>query len=166
MRKMRGLFAAMVLLAAGTGAVAGPTELYDRCFARTYDEAHLAAHSGQDVTAINIWLTDFEDDLFAGISLTKRGSDDPFVYSGTCFRAVAGGFSCDGCKGDSCEWNGETFRILVRGEDGIDFVVDETGVTTMHYDGEAGTEAPYKLGPGGEHGVLTLSAAPESACGE
>ena len=95
-----------------------------------------------------------------------RGSAKRFTASGYCFRPVKGGYSCDGCEGDSCEASGERFAITVHDKDHIDLVNAETGISTAAYDPDEDTFDVFVLSPRGEHGVFALTEAPASACGQ
>src|SRR4249920_1453408 len=64
-------FAAFLIAPASEAAEDAKT-LYDQCFTRTYDAAHLAAHPGQRVTAMSIQFQQFEDDLLASVIYTLR----------------------------------------------------------------------------------------------
>ena len=113
------LLAAVALTASTIGAAAEDAKtLYDQCFTRTYDAAHLAAHPGQRVTAMSIQFQQFEDDLLASVVYTLRFGTK-FGFSGACYVKIDGGYSCDACVNDSCESSGERFKILWSGADSV-----------------------------------------------
>ena len=89
-------------------------ELYDTCFARAYDAAHLEAHPGQRVTAMQVFFQEFEDNLWAGVYYTLRDGKK-YAFTGDCYDEVDGGFLCHVCANDSCDQTGETFKVLWSG---------------------------------------------------
>ena len=153
------------LLAAGGAQADGVRSLEDQCFARAYDAAHLAKHPNQAVTWIAVDFIGYEDGTVARVRFTTR--QDPevaYFYTADCGDAIPGGAHCGGCANDSCEDNGESFKILLHGKDSIDFVNDESGITAVNGDEDKPLE--YKLAPGGEHRVFVLDRGDPSGCGE
>jgi hypothetical protein len=155
-----GAFLAGVALAASAiGAAAeDPKTLYDQCFTRTYDAAHLAAHPGQRVVAMSVQFQQFEDDLLASVVYTLRYGTK-FGFSGACYVKVEGGFSCDACVNDSCESRGEKFKILWAGGDTVRLVNDSTGMLAENQQG-----GRDYLAAGGEHGEFVLHRAAPADC--
>src|SRR5438105_3320848 len=98
-----------LLIAPAAEAAEDASTLYDQCFTRTYDAAHLAAHPGQRVVAMSVQFQQFEDDLLASVVYTLRFGTK-FGFSGACYVKIEGGFSCDACVNDSCESRGEKFK--------------------------------------------------------
>ena len=127
--------------------------LYDQCFTRTYDAAHLAAHPGQRVAAMSVQFQQFEDDLLASVIYTLRYGTK-FGFSGACYVKVEGGFLCDACVNDSCESRGEKFKILWSGGDTVRLVNDSTGMLAENAQG-----GRDYLAAGGEHGEFVLRRA-------
>jgi hypothetical protein len=121
-------------LAAGPAAAHDPASLYDACFARTYDAAHLARHPEQRVSAITVYFQNFADTLLAAVSYTLRYGPR-FGFSGDCHEGIEGGFVCQACASDSCANEGESFRILWPGGDSIELLNDTTGVVGENPDG-------------------------------
>ena len=157
--------AAALLASAGARAADGVSSLSDQCFAREYDAAHLAKHPDQAVNWIAVDFIGYEDSTVARLRFTTR--QDPevaYFYSADCGSAIAGGAHCGGCANDSCEDNGEAFKILLHGKDAIELVNDETGITAVN--GEEDNPRQYKLAPGGEHRVFVLERGNASGCGE
>lgn len=153
----------LIVAAAATGLVSTSAaqdadQLYDACFARTYDEAHLATHPGQRVTAISINFQTFEDDLLASVIYTLRFGTK-FGFSGACYQKIEGGFLCEACANDSCEATGEKFKILWSGGDTVRLVNDLTGMLAKNAQG-----GRDYLAAGGEHGEFLLRRASTDDC--
>jgi hypothetical protein len=132
--------------------------LVDTCFARTYDAAHLARHPHQRVAAISVAFQTFEDSLLAGV-IYKLRFGPRFSFSGDCYRPAEGGFLCEACGNDSCEGNGESFKILWSGGDEVQLVNDTTGLFAENAEG-----GRDRLAPGGEHRLFALKRAPAEEC--
>jgi hypothetical protein len=132
--------------------------LYDKCFTRTYSAEHLAKHPGQRVSAISINFQSFEDDLLASVVYTLRYGTK-FGFSGACYIKIEGGFSCEGCVNDSCESNGEKFKILWSGGDTVRLVNEETGMLAENAEG-----GRDYLAAGGEHAEFVLRAGSPEDC--
>ena len=162
---MRPIFgAAFALLLAISPVIADDLRpLADACFARTYDTAHLAKHPRQKVTAISVEFIEFEDSVVARLGFTLREFAGDFGYSGDCYRDIKGGASCEGCAGDSCESNGESFKILLKGSDSIEVVNDTTGLTLAD---AADLPATVRLAADEEHKVFSLTRVDRSVCDE
>ena len=110
--------AALMLLAV-PAAAQDASSLYESCFVRIYDPSHLQAHPGQRVQTINVYFQNFADTLLASVTYTLRFGAK-FGFSGECQDAIEGGFLCRACANDSCEANGESFKILWSGGDSIE----------------------------------------------
>ena len=157
-------FPPAVLAAAALAASLTPaasqdaSALYDACFARTYDDAHLAAHPGQRVSAISVQFQSFEDDLLASVIYTLRYGTR-FGFSGACYVKIEGGFLCDACVNDSCESSGEHFIVLWPGGDTVRLVNDLTGMLAENPEG-----GRDYLAAGGEHGEFVLRRASAEDC--
>lgn len=155
-------FAIAAIFALISPASAGTAQsLIDQCYARTYDAAHLAAHPGQAVTGMQVYFVEFEDAVVARISFATRDSDGRFSYAGDCYREIPGGLSCEGCVGDACESNGETFKVFPRGKDRIQIVNDTTGLSAETVD-----SVKFRLDAGGEHKDFVLDKVEPAVCGE
>jgi hypothetical protein len=149
------LFVAPALAHAQDGST-----LYDTCFVRTYDAAHMQAHPDQRVVEMQAFFQEYEDGLWAGIYYTVLPSGTKFALSGDCSGAAEGGFLCHVCANDLCDRTGETFKVIWAGGDTLDIVNDATGVT-----GQDAGGARDDLEPGGEHGRFQLDrAADPTAC--
>lgn len=131
-------------------AAADVANLYDTCFTRTYDAAHLRAHPGQRVTAMSVQFQTFEYDLLASVVYTLRYGTT-FGFSGACYTKIEGGFQCDACVNDSCEASGEKFKILWSGGDSLKLVNDQTGMLAENAEG-----GRDYLQAGGEHAEFLL----------
>jgi hypothetical protein len=143
----------------------GPTVAQDSaalahtCFTRTYDAAHLAAHPGQRIAAIAVAFQGFEDSLLASVVYTLRYGPK-FGFSGDCYRPAEGGYLCQACgTTDSCQGNGESFKILWSGNDEVQLVNDTTGLFAENADG-----GRDRLAAGGEHRLFVLKRAPAEEC--
>lgn len=152
-----------------SAALAGETTdaLMERCFARVYDEAHLAKHPGQNVTRMTAYFVGFEDDVVAQLSFVTRPGGHLFVVSGECVQDGGSKLACHVCAGDAaCEWSDETFGISVA-KDRITVVNDTTGITASDL-GDDGTEIgdTYQLKAGGESGAFLLTEAAPNSCGQ
>jgi hypothetical protein len=155
----QAVFAVAALTASVTQAASqDASALYDTCFARTYDAAHLAAHPGQRLTAISVNFQVFEDDLLASVIYTLRYGTK-FGFSGACYVKIEGGFLCDACVNDSCETSGEHFVVLWSGGDSVKLVNDLTGMLAKNAEG-----GRDYLPAGGEHGEFALRRAAPEAC--
>ena len=150
--------AAWLCASAGMPAEPDASALYDTCFSRTYDAAHLAAASRparhRDVRAV----PDFEDDLLASVVYTLRYGTK-FGFSGACYVKIEGGFRCDACVNDSCESSGEKFKVLWSGGDSVRLVNDETGMLAENAEG-----GRDYLAAGGEHGEFVLRRGSAEDC--
>jgi hypothetical protein len=154
-----GVLAAVAL--AGSVASAAPEDLsvlYDKCFTRAYDAAHLAGHPGQRVTKMSVQFQEFEGDLLASVIYTLRYGTK-FGFSGACYVKIEGGYSCDACVNDTCESNGEKFKILWSGGETIRLVNEETGMLAKNAEG-----GRDYLSAGGEHGEFILRRGRAEDC--
>jgi hypothetical protein len=151
---VRAALAASVVPAVSEDAAA----LYDKCFSRTYDAAHLARHPGQRVSAISVQFQEFEGDLLASV-IYKLRFGTKFGFSGACYVKIEGGYACDACVNDSCESNGEKFRILWSGGDTVKLVNDETGMLAKNAEG-----GRDYLAAGGEHAAFVLRRGAADNC--
>jgi hypothetical protein len=162
-RRMIGQAGIFVVVAATVSAASAAAQdraqLFGSCFVRLYDRAHMASHPGQRVAAISVQFQSFEDSLLAGLSYKLRYGPK-FGVSGDCYRDIEGGFLCDACGStDSCQGNGETFKILWAGGDTIRLVNDATGIVAENADG-----GRDRLEPGGEHGEFLLQRGTPDEC--
>jgi len=161
----RPLIAAVAALSLVAAEVRADTvhDLMGTCFARAYDAAYLASHGDQQFAAIKIGFSDFNDTALARIDLTTRDRITVLYYFANCAADIAGGVVCQGCAGDSCEPNGETFKIEMRGEDRIAFINGATGITAK----TAGDSTlTVKLPPHGAYRSLILERIDNANCGE
>lgn len=142
----------------GQAASQEASALYETCFTRTYDAAHLASHPGQRVTAISVNFQKFEDDLLASVIYTLRYGTR-FGFSGACYVKIEGGFLCEACANDSCETSGEKFIILWSGGDTVKLVNDLTGMLAENAEG-----GRDYLAAGGEHGEFVLRRRSTDDC--
>ena len=143
---------------AAAAAAQDSAALIDTCFARSYDTAHLAEHPQQRVAAISVAFQSFEDSLLAGV-IYKLRFGPRFSFSGDCYTAIEGGFLCEACGNDSCQGNGESFKILWSGGDEVQLVNDTTGLFAENPEG-----GRDRLAPGGEHRLFALKRAPAEDC--
>src|SRR5687767_15915506 len=143
---------------AAAAAAQDSAALIDTCFARTYDAAHLAKHPQQRVAGIAIAFQGFEDSLLASVVYTLRYGPK-FGFSGDCYRPAEGGFLCEACGNDSCEGNGESFKILWSGGDEVQLVNDTTGLFAENAEG-----GRDRLAPGGEHRLFALKRVSAEEC--
>jgi hypothetical protein len=128
-------------------------DLFDKCYVRTYDAAHLEAHPKQKVAAIQAYFQQYEDNLWAGVYYTLRDKKK-YAFSGDCYDAVPGGFLCHVCANDSCDQTGETFKVMWSDPSAVDLVNDTTGVAGQDVNGK-----PNKLAPKGEEQTFRLQPA-------
>ena len=128
------LVGAIITPALAQEAAGGPGALYETCFVRTYDPTYLENNPGQRVAAISVYFQNFADTLLAGVSYRLRYGPK-YGFSGDCHDAIDGGFSCEACASDSCDVNGESFKIFWPGGDSIQLVNDSTGVVAENADG-------------------------------
>ncbi len=148
-----------VLSGATEGAAQDMAALAGACFARSYDAGHLAAHPRQRVAAISASFQTFEDSLLAGV-IYKLRYGPKFSLSSDCSKETEGGWVCEACGGnDSCEGNGEAFKILWSGGDEVHLVNDMTGLFEENPDG--GLD---RLAPSGEHRLFVLKRAAAEDC--
>ena len=154
--------AALSLVAAEARADA-VHDLMGTCFARAYDAAYLASHGDQQFAAIKIGFSDFNDTALARIDLTTRDRVSVLYYFANCAADIPGGVACQGCAGESCEPNGETFKIEMRGEDRIAFINGATGITAKTAGDLTQT---VKLPPRGEYRTFVLERIDNANCGE
>jgi hypothetical protein len=154
----RARLACITLGLCGPAAAQDQAALYGACFARSYDETHLAAHPEQRVAALAVFFQEYEDNLWAGASYMLRDGGRYF-FSGDCFERIDGGFLCHVCANDSCDETGETFKVLWTGGETLDLVNDTTGVRAESLDGKRD-----QLAAGGEDGTFRLSPAAREAC--
>lgn len=147
-----------VALAALTAAAPAHAQdaaaLYDTCFVRTYDAAHMAARPGQRVVRVQAFFQEYEGSLWAAVYYTTLPEGGKFGLSGDCGEETAGGFLCRVCANDSCDHSGEMFRIGWPGGASLDLINDATGVT-----GVSAQDLRDKLAPGGEHTTFRLERA-------
>jgi hypothetical protein len=156
---LRAILAGGVLAAsAGSGAAQNGSDLYDTCFARDYGPVHLAAHPGQRVSSISVQFLSFEDDLLATVIYTLKFGTR-FGFSGACYVRIEGGWQCQGCANDSCEANGEEFKIYWPGGDTVTLVNDTTGMLA----GNAEGGRDY-LASDGEHRAFLMRRAAAQDC--
>ena len=147
------------LIASGVQAASeDASALYDKCFARTYDVAQLAAHPGQRVSAISVLFQSFEGDLLASVVYKVRFGTK-FGFGGACSAKIDGGFQCDACVNNGCGSNDEKFKILWSGGDTIKLVNDETGMLAKNAQG-----GRDYLKAGGEPREFVLRRASLQAC--
>jgi hypothetical protein len=125
---------AIAFALAGPAAAQDSASLYNTCFARTYDAAHLASHPEQRVAAITVYFQNFADTLLAAVSYTLRYGPK-YGFSGDCHQSIGGGFVCQACATDSCSAEGESFKIFWSGGDSLELVNDTTGVVGENPDG-------------------------------
>ena len=154
-----------VLLPAAASAVEEKT-LFETCFVRSYDTAHLARHPAQSVTEIQVYFQEFEDGLNGQVTYKVRGSEPVRAFAADCSAAAKASdvLTCAVCKGDSCETTGDRFKIRLRDRGTIELLNNDTGVTaTVLAGGES--EGTEKLAAGGEHGSFLLKKAALKACG-
>ena len=135
------------------------SDFYESCFIRSYDDAHLAKHPGQRVSAIQAEIIEWEANPFVRITYAVRGGAN-FHVAGDCYDEIAGGYLCHLCRDDSCQSGEQTFKVLFRDKDSITIVNDTTGVTAADDNG-----ATDELSAGGEHGAFALSRVAYSVCG-
>jgi hypothetical protein len=153
-----------VLAAGALAASVGPaisddaSTLYDKCFSRTYNAAHLAKHPGQRVIAISAQFQEFEGDLLASV-IYKLRYGTKFGFSGACYVKIEGGYACDACVNDSCESNGEKFKILWSGGNTVRLVNDQTGMLAENAEG-----GRDYLAAGGELAEFVLRRGTDKNC--
>jgi hypothetical protein len=159
-RAFAGLGLAGGVLAASLGPAApqDASALYDTCFTRTYDFAHLAGHPGQRVAEMSVYFQEFEDDLLASVIYTLRFGTR-FGFSGACYVKIENGFACEACVNDSCESSGELFQVLWSGGDTVRLVNNLTGMLAAN----AAGGRDY-LAAGGEHGEFLLRRGAAEDC--
>ena len=156
--------ASLVLGALALAASAFPataldvSDFYESCFIRSYDDAHLAKHPGQRVSAIQAEIIEWEASPFVRITYAVRGGAN-FHVAGDCYDEIAGGYLCHLCNDESCETGEQTFKVLLKDKDSITIVNDTTGLTGADDNG-----ATDELSPGGEHGAFALSRVAYSVC--
>jgi hypothetical protein len=124
--------------------------LYNTCFMRIYDSAHMQSHPGQRVVQIQAAFQQNEENLWAGVYYT-RADGQKFGLSGDCYEKISGGFLCHVCANDSCDQTGETFKVLWSGGATLDLVNDTTGLSGR--DAQGGDD---RLPAGGGNGVFRL----------
>jgi hypothetical protein len=134
---------------------------YESCFARDYDAAHLAAHAGQDVTAVTAEIIEWETNPFVRVGLTLR-SGERYSLGGDCYDPIEGGVLCHLCRDESCESGEETFKVMLKSADRITIVNDTTGVTGRASDEDGG--GSRLIAAGGEHGAFALTRADAARC--
>ena len=127
------------------------------CYARTYDDAHLADNPKQRVT--RFFLTRSEADGFKppksfGVSFgfTVRGSTDTFAGEAAC-ADKRGGVAC------SVEGDGGSFTLDGGARNGVKVTIDQRLVV----EGLEGFSP--NLAKGGDDRVLLLFPDPAEACG-
>jgi hypothetical protein len=152
------LAAAALAVSVAQAALQDASALYGTCFARTYDDAHLAVHPGQRVTSISVNFQSFEDDLLASVIYRLRYGTK-FGFSGACYTEIEGGFLCDACINDSCETSREHFVVLWSGGDTVKLVNDLTGMLAENAEG-----GRDYLAAGGEHGEFLLRRGSAEDC--
>jgi hypothetical protein len=146
-------------LAASPAAAVDGSALFDKCYVRSYDAAHLKAHPKQRVAAIQVFFQEYEDNLWAGVYYTLRNKKK-YAFSGDCYDDVPGGALCHVCANDSCDQTGETFKILWSDAKTVDLVNDTTGVGGQDVNGKKD-----ELSAGGENGTFRLQpAAGDQTC--
>jgi hypothetical protein len=133
------------------------SDFYESCFIRSYDDAHLAKHPGQRVSAMQAEIIEWEANPFVRITYAVRGGAN-FHVAGDCYDEIAGGYLCHLCKDDSCQSGEQTFKVLFKGKDSITIVNDTTGLTASN------DSATDELSAGGEHGAFALSRTAYSVC--
>jgi hypothetical protein len=158
-RPFVGVIAGAAVAACAAEAVAqDASELFDTCFARTYDAAHLASHPAQRIVSMAVHFQVFEDDLLASVIYTLRYGTT-FGFSGACYVKIEGGFLCEACANDSCETSGSKFKILWSGDDTVRLVNDMTGMLAKNASG-----GRDYLAAGGEHGEFVLRRGGGEEC--
>lgn len=130
------------------------------CFTRTYDEAHLAAHKGQSVKAVTLYLTPqkSEPPLTMAVSLKFRFRDRTSAYYavGACSEA-----------GDTAECgldqDGGRIRVSAR-----DRGVLLAPLQDLRVDSESGDESDYVAIPASnpENRAFVLSEVAAENCQE
>jgi hypothetical protein len=141
------------------------SSLMGQCFARDFDEAYLAEHPNQKLKTMKIGFTEFEgDSALARIDLVTHAPFSVFYYFARCSRDVSSGMICEGCSGESCDVNGETFRIgSTSRDDRIEFVNTTTGITAK---GLAGAWSDFRLAAVNPYRVIALDRVDASFCPE
>jgi hypothetical protein len=164
MRPHALLAAALVLSLASADASADAVEtLIGECFARVYDADYLAAHGSEQFAVIKIGFSDFNGTALARIDLTSRTRLAMFYYFANCSRDLPGGVGCAGCAGESCDPNGETFEIKLRGEDRIELINAATGITAKTAGDSTQT---LNLPARGAYRAVVLERIDNANCGE
>lgn len=124
------------------------------CFARAYDDQHLAAHPRQRVTRFALgpsrMIAPGETGRFEiTFSLMLKGDSEVYEWQGIC-RAAAKAVHC-GAEGDA-----GSFTIRPEGSNIL------VGIDSLVLEGEKGFTPD--LGVGGDDRVLRLYPGPDSTC--
>lgn len=151
---------ALVALVLATTAPAAYAQTFDGCFARTYDKAHLAAHSGQTVTAIKMKLEPRNmgdgNNVSVQLSFDFRNKKGEYYAVGTC-REEAGALTC-GLDQDAGK------ITLKPGKDGLLL----SPVQDLRADNVAGDESDLVMieTANPEHRSFALPSVPATDCRE
>jgi hypothetical protein len=153
-----------LLLSATSALAASSDDLYDRyfsnvlagrpCFARTYDEAHLAKHQGQRVHSIEVSLAkrNFDgspnsaDRFELEFALTVTSSPEWYGQAAIC-RTTEAAFECF-LKAD-----GGLFRLTPLSNGGLRLDTGETGISlegtadTVELSAKTGEDRSFDLVP-------------------
>jgi len=96
--------AALALAATAAGARAGA----DECYARTYDQAHLARHPDQLVTSVSLRFR--RSPHWFMVRFTLRGRDKPVESAGVC----RGGHCYVECEGGGLDYERTASGLVMR----------------------------------------------------
>jgi hypothetical protein len=141
-----------------------PDSLYDRyfgnvlagppCFARTYDETHLKAHSAQRVQSIEIDLSKTNSDgtpnaadrFELGFALMLKTSSEWYGQAASC-KASDAGFDC------FLEGDGGLFKLTPLPAGGLRLETGDSGIAlegtsdTVELSGKSGDDRTFDLAP-------------------
>lgn len=135
-------------------------QTYEGCFSRTYDAAHLAAHTGQTVTAMKLKIKpramDDGNDFAAELRFAFRDDKRAFFAVGICK---------DNKAGLTCGLDQDAGQISVTLADGG---VRLSPISDVRADSESGQEDEYVMikSDNPENGVFALPAVPAADCKE
>ena len=164
MKKARALSTtctSLVLLGAGVASAELPV---DRCYARDYDAAHLAAHPGQGVAALRLWFFDETADAQSSRSALVQAT---MAEQGQATRDGVGGrqltqyATCDTAT-DTCyvECDGGSFVVSPVGTDGLRLATSFFAMGDVESCGGFTDLAEQQ----GSETVYQLTAAPAALC--
>jgi hypothetical protein len=130
--------------------------LYEMCFAGRFDRSH----PGQRLGTMSVYFQGLAGSLLTSVQYRLRYGTK-FGFSGECGADPRGGFLCNACGGgvESCQENGETFRIVWLGGDDLELINDTTGLFAENPAG-----GRDRLAAGGGNRSFTLKRAGAADC--